>query len=220
MKTIAVIPAYNEDKNVREVVGRAMKFVDQVVVVDDGSTDCTYKTLEGLEARVVVLRHKVNLGKGAALKTGCAAALQLGADIIVMLDADGQHKPEKIPEFIKQFENKEVQIVFGSRNIGRDMPLVMMLGNKLLSLTSSILFKVYISDTQSGFRAFRAAVYPKIEWYSTDYSVETEVVVRTGKHKLPFREIDIETIYTNIYKGTTFVDGIRIFINMLIWRIS
>jgi len=220
MKSVAVIPAYNEETRVRRVVEKASQYVDQVIVIDDGSSDRTWESVQGVNEKVIPLRHKINLGKGAAMKTGCEAALKKGAEIIVLMDADEQHKPEKISDFLKILENDEVDIVFGSRSIGRDMPIIKMLGNKFFSLTSSILFKIYISDTQSGFKAFKTSIYPKIRWDSSDYSVETEIVVNAGKNKLKFREIDIETIYTNIYKGTTFVDGIRIFINMLIWRIS
>lgn len=220
MKFIAVIPAFNERQNIREVVQKTSLLVDRVIVVDDGSIDDTSAQLNGLSSNIFVLRHKINLGKGAALKTGCEAALKMGVDVIIMLDSDGQHNPEKILEFKEVFKkNENINIVFGARSIGRDMPLAMMIGNKILSLTTSILFKIYISDTQSGFRAFRTKIYPLLKWNSHDYSVETEIIVNTGKHKIPYKEIDIETIYTNIHKGTTFIDGIRIFINMIIWRL-
>ncbi len=218
MKTVAVIPAYNESGRIGFVAEKASQFVDFVIVVDDGSRDSTAEEVQALGKNIKCLRHRVNLGKGAALKTGCEAALAIGAEYIVFLDGDGQHRPEKIPEFLRIFRNQAVDIVFGSRSIGRDMPAAMMFGNKVLSLTCSLLFHVYISDTQSGFRAFRSSAYPKIKWQSRDYSVETEIAVKAGKNKLKFREIDIETIYTNIYKGTTFVDGLRIFFNMLMWK--
>jgi glycosyltransferase involved in cell wall biosynthesis len=219
MKTVAVIPAFNEGPRIKSVLLKTGKYVDNVVVVDDGSTDNTFEVSNGIAGNIITLRHKINLGKGAAMKTGCEAALKIGADIIIFMDADGQHKPEDIPRFIESIENEKNDIVFGSRKIGKDMPLVMMLGNKFLSIVTSFLFKIYIADTQSGFRAVRADVYPKIKWNSTRYSVETEMVVKVGKKKLKFKEIEIETIYSDNYKGTTFIDGIRIFLNLLIWRI-
>jgi glycosyltransferase involved in cell wall biosynthesis len=219
MKTAVVIPAFNEGGGIRNVLLKAGDYADLVIVIDDGSVENKKVSVNDLNDKIICLKHRINLGKGATLKTGCEAALKLGADRMVLMDADGQHKPEDIPRLINKLENDNLDIVFGSRIIGRDMPLMMMLGNKFLSLATSLLFGIYISDTQSGFRAFKAAAYPKIKWNSTRYSVETEIIVNTGKKGLKFGEIEIQTIYHDKYKGTTIFDGIRIFINMLIWRI-
>lgn len=219
MKTIVVIPAFNEGNRVRDVVIKALDYVDKIIVIDDGSVADKRPLVNNISDKIIVLRHRINLGKGSALKTGCEAAIKLGADIIILMDADGQHNPKDIPRFIKEIKEKNVDIVFGSRKIGKDMPLVLMLGNKFLSIVTSLLFGIYISDTQSGFRAFRANIYPKIKWNSTRYSVETEIIVNAGKNKLKIGEIEIETIYHDKYKGTTIFDGFRIFFNMLIWRI-
>jgi len=169
MKTVVVIPAFNEGSRIKHVLLKSSKYVDNVVVVDDGSTDNTFEVSSGIAENIITLRHKINLGKGAAMKTGCEVAIKIGADIIILMDADGQHKPEDIPRFIESIKNEKNDIVFGSRKIGKDMPLVMMLGNKFLSIAASFLFKIYIADTQSGFRAMRADVYPKIKWNSARY---------------------------------------------------
>lgn len=218
MKTAVVIPAFNENNSIHQVIQEARQQVDDVIVVDDGSSEKKRPVLTSDEAGVILLRHRINLGKGAALKTGCEAALRLHADAIVLMDSDGQHKPEDIKRFLQALDEKNVDIVFGSRKIGKDMPLVMMLGNKFLSLASSFLFHIYISDTQSGFRAFRAGAYPKLKWNSPRYSVETEMIANVAKNSLSFAEIEIATIYNNDYKGTTVLDGIKIFFNMLIWK--
>lgn len=220
MKTSVVIPVFNENDSVHHIIAEARKYVDLVIVVDDGSSEKKQLHLDASEAGIVLLRHKINLGKGAALKTGCEAAIRLKADTIVVMDSDGQHKPEDLKRFINQFSNKEVEIVFGSRKIGKDMPLAMMLGNKFLSLAVSFLFGIYISDTQCGYRAFRASVYPKIKWTSPRYAVETEMITNIAKNKIKYSEIEIATIYADNYKGTTFLDGIKIFINMLIWKFT
>lgn len=219
MKTIVVIPAFNESKYISSILCNVINFVDKIVLIDDGSTDRTSEVARNINDKIIVLKHRINLGKGAALKTGCLAALKLGADIIVTMDADGQHKPEDIPRFLKEIQEKNTDIVFGSRKIGRNMPLMMTLGNKFLSVIIKFLFRVYISDTQSGFRAFRANIFDKIRWNSHNYSVETEMIVNAGKNKLRYSEIIIDTIYHDKYKGTTIFDGIRIFFNLLIWKI-
>lgn len=221
MKTAVVIPAFNEGSKIVDVLEKAKNFSDMIILVDDGSDQKKMAEINfnNISDKIIYLRHRLNLGKGAALKTGCEAALKLGVERIVLMDADGQHKPEDIPRLIDKIERDNLDIVFGSRIIGRDMPLMMMLGNKFLSLATSLLFGIYISDTQSGFRVFKAAAYPKIQWNSPRYSVETEMIVNTGKKGLKFGEIEIQTIYHDKYKGTTIFDGLRIFINMLIWRI-
>ncbi|MFA5070028.1 MAG: glycosyltransferase family 2 protein [Patescibacteria group bacterium] len=219
MKDIIVIPAYNEKQRIRDVLSKSVAFADKIIVVDDGSTDKTENYAGGISEKIIIVRHKVNLGKGAAMKTGCQAALRLGADRIILMDADGQHQPEDIPRFFQKMEEGNLDVVFGSRAIGKNMPFAMTIGNKFLSAASSILFGVYISDTQSGFRVFRARVYPKLAWNSVRYSVETEMIANIGKYHLKFGEIKIKTIYHDRYKGTTVFDGLRIFINMLIWKI-
>ncbi|MFA6908594.1 MAG: glycosyltransferase family 2 protein [Patescibacteria group bacterium] len=219
MKTVVVIPALNEEQRISMLLREVLRYAEQVVVVDDGSSDHTYDVAQRAGQGVIALRHRLNLGKGSALKTGCEAALRLHADRVVLMDSDGQHKASDIPRLLKKMETQNVDIVFGSRKIGRAMPLVMMIGNAFLSRLTSVLFGIRISDTQSGFRSFRADVYSKIKWDSRRYSVETEMIVNAGKHKLKFAEVEIETIYHDNYKGTTFIDGIRIFLNILMWRI-
>lgn len=218
MKTIAVIPAFNEKGRIGGVLRDVVRHVDQIVVVDDGSSEPVAQFVHS-DPKITVLRHRINLGKGAALKTGCEAAKKLGADTIVCMDSDGQHSPQDIPKFLHQLEKEQCDIVFGSRKIGKDMPLMMMLGNKFLSITMSLLFGIYVSDTQSGFRVFRTSAYPKLAWESPRYAVETEMIVNAGKHKLRWRESEIETIYHDKYKGTTVFDGIRIFLQILKWRL-
>jgi len=216
----AIIPAFNEHERIVPIVDEAKRYVNEVIIVDDGSDEDSYRFLETLKDRTIVLRHRINLGKGSALRTGIAAAIARHADVIVLMDADGQHKPSDIPRLVEALEEKQVDIVFGSRKIGGSMPAAMRLGNHFFSVATNLLFRIYVSDTQSGFRAFRAAVYPKLEWQSPRYAAETEMVVNAGKHRLRHCEVPIDTIYHDKYKGTTVFDGIRIFLSMLLWRFS
>ncbi len=215
-KIFAVIAAKDESKHISDVVKDTKKYVDRVIVVDDGSVDSTKKAAES--AGATVLRHLVNLGKGAALKTGCEYALSDGADIIILLDADGQHEPKEIPKFISKL--RENDIVFGSRKRSKNMPVVLRFGNWILYAVTRILFNMDIQDSQSGFRAFRKEIYPKIRWRSSNYSVESEMIAKVGKERLKYSEITINTIYSDKYKGTTIIDGIKILGNMLWWKIA
>lgn len=216
----AIIPAWNEHERIVPVVDETKQHVDEIIIVDDGSDEDSRRFLETLKDRAVVLRHRINLGKGSALRTGITAAIARGADVIVVMDADGQHRPGDIPRLVEALDGKQVDVVFGSRRIGGSMPAAMRLGNHFFSVATNLLFRIYVSDTQSGFRAFRSSVYPKLEWRSPRYAAETEMIVNAGKHHLRYCEVPIDTIYHDKYKGTTVFDGIRIFCSMLMWRLS
>jgi len=215
-KTWIIIPANNEEKNIAEVVKKSKKFSEKVVVVDDGSQDKTLFIAE--KSGAFVLKHIVNLGKGAALKTGCEYAVKKGAEKIVVLDADGQHDPKEIPEFVKALDN--VDIVFGYRRLNKKMPFVLRYGNWFIFFMTKLLFGLKIADTQCGYRSFTADAYNKIKWDAADYSMESEMIANAGKAHLKYSQIPIETIYSDKYKGTTVIDGIRIVLNMVWWRLS
>lgn len=210
-----VIPAYNEEERIAETIQKVKKKCQNVIVVDDGSSDETENVARKLG--VIVLKHKVNLGKGAALKTGCDYAFKLGAKKIIVLDADGQHEPEEIPRFQEALNGKE--IVFSYRMKSKEMPLVLSFGNKFINQTLKILFGIKLKDSQCGYRAFTADAYRKIRWQARDYYLETEVVIKAGKKKLKYAEIPIKTIYSDKYKGTTVLDGVKIVLKMSLNKI-
>ena len=211
-----VIPAYNEDKHIQKVLQNAKKFSKNIIVINDGSTDNTINLAR--EEGAIVLNNIINVGKGAALKTGCDYAYKEGAKKIIVMDADGQHDAKEIPNFVKKLDNSE--IVFGFRNSPDKMPLVLRFGNWFINKTSSVLHKVNLKDTQCGFRAFQAEIYPKIRWRATDYFMESEMIARTGKYRIEHSEVPIETIYSDKYKGTTVIDGVKIVLKMLFWRVQ
>lgn len=219
MHSIVVIPVHNERNNIGQIINRIGTKVQEIIVLDDGSTDHTFEYLKTLQTPIPlkILRHEVNLGKGAALLTGCEAAYRLNADIIICMDGDGQHKPEDLPRFIEKISAGN-EIVYGSRYIGKSMPLAMFLGNKFLSGLICKLFKVYIHDTQSGFRAFTRSAFEKIRWESTDYAIETEMIIKAAEQALKYTEIDIDTLYFDNYKGTTPINGMQIFLKILKWK--
>jgi len=214
MRPFVIIPAYNEAKHLGDVITRTNKFCKDIIVVDDGSRDKTRAVAKAGNA--VVLTHLVNLGKGAALKTGCDFAISHGADILIALDADGQHDPEEIPRFLAGLQEGS-SIVFGIRQFNQAMPLVLRFGNWAISLCANLLYHVRLSDTQCGYRAFTREAYGKIRWNSSDYSMESEIVAKTGRERLKYSQIPITTVYSDKYKGTTVLDGIRIMINMVFW---
>lgn len=214
-KIWAIIPAYNEENEIGKIIKKTKKYVGYVVVVDDGSRDKTKQLAE--KSGAIVLMHMVNLGKGAALKTGCDYAVKKGARFIIALDADAQHSPDDIPRFIGKL--KKYDIVFSYRKTSSKMPFVLRFGNLFISNIARILYGVSLNDTQCGFRAFSAKAYKRIRWNASDYSMESEIISRAGKQRLKYVQIPIETIYSDKYKGTTVLDGIKIVLNMIWWKL-
>lgn len=209
-----VIPAYNEEKNIEKIMQGVKLFFKNILVVDDGSKDKTYE-IASRYAKVIKLPK--NRGKGFALRKGCDY-VKSKAEIIIVMDSDGQHKPEDIPRLLKPLE--EVDIVFASRKINKNMPFVFRFGNCVINNISSMLNNIKLHDTQSGFRAFRTCVYDKIRWKSNDYSMESEMIYLAGKNKLRYKEIFIDTIYLDKNKGTTVLDGIKIVLDIIGWKLK
>ena len=210
MNTV-IIPAHNEESTIGDVIDKVKDHADTIIVVDDGSTDDTFN--EAINQNVRVLKHQINLGKGAALKTGCDYAYIHGAKNIVVIDADGQHDPKHIPSFFNKLENKD--IVFGFRKQDRKMPSVLKFGNWFINQTFQVLYDINVKDSQSGYRGFTAPSYKKIRWNASDYYMETEMLINTSKHKLTYDMVPIETIYSDRYKGTTVLDGVKIVVKLV-----
>ena len=207
--------AFNEEKRISNVLKELTTKYKNIVVIDDGSSDKTFETAK--KHKIKVLKHVVNLGKGAALKTGCDYAVNKGAEVMVFIDADGQHLSSDIPRFLEAIKGRDV--IFSYRDFEKDMPLILKMGNNLINLVTYILFGLKIKDTQCGFRALRSEAYKKIRWQSTSYPVESEMIANAGRKKLKYSEIPIKTIYKEKYKGTTIFDGMKIILNMIKWRL-
>ncbi len=217
MKTILVLPVYNEGKYIDQLILEAKKYVDEVITVDDGSKDKSFEKTK--QAGAIALKHKINLGKAAALKTGAEAALLREADIIIFMDSDGQHLASDLPRFIEPIKKDKIDIVIGGRVGGDKMPFLRKYGNKTLGIMTRILFKIDVRDIQSGYRAFKAQHYNYLCWNSKNYHADAEMTVRAGKYGLKYKEIDIATIYKDRYKGMDMIDGIKLLFNILKWRV-
>lgn len=217
-----VLPVYNEEKKIEQVLEK-LKSQDLVIyVVDDGSTDTSNQIITKFSRRLKRIksyRHTINLGKGAAIKTGFDAAFADGMDAVIMMDSDGQHSTRDLNKFIEKLETKRYDMVLGSRSLGRGVPLIRFFGNKFASVLITLLFSYYISDILCGFRAITKNAYGKLKIESTGYGVETEMIVKASKYKLKICEVGIETIYHDKHKGVTILDSIGILLDVLRWRI-
>lgn len=212
-----IIPGMNEEKYVGTVLKKVKKQTNNIIFVDDGSRDKTAKIAKKYTSHV--LSHSINLGKGAALKTGCEYAFKvLKAEAVVFMDSDDQHDPEELPLFFKELQNNSV--VFGVRAFDDKMPLIRIIGNRIASVLIYFLFGSYVPDIPSGFKALTANAYKELAWNSSDYAVEMEIAARTAKYKKKYATIEIKTIYHDLERGMTILDTLRMITKILSWRIS
>ena len=195
MKTVAVIPAYNESEVVAEVVTLTLAQVDTVLVVDDCSHDGT--ALRAREAGAQIVRHRLQRGAGRATATGLMAAMQLGAELVVTLDADGQHLPEEIPTVLEPVRAGEADIVVGCRSIKRsDMPALRRAGNRFANYWTWLLTGVAVSDSQSGFRAYTREAVEKLPLEARGYEFCSHTLEEAAHLGLRIKEVPITVVYT------------------------
>jgi len=197
-KVVACIPAYNEERSIAKVILLAKKYADEIIVCDDGSTDMTSEIARALGA--IVIKHPRNMGYGAALISLFRKALELKADVIITLDADGQHNPEEIPRLIQPILKGEADIVVGSRFIkecSNRIPFYRRLGIKLITRISNSSMKFNITDSQSGYRAYSIKALKLIAPYLTEYGmgISLEVLELANSAKLRVVEVPVEITY-------------------------
>jgi len=197
VKTVAVIPAYNEESSIAWVILRARRHVNKVVVCDDGSTDMT--SMIAMELGANVVRHSNNQGKGQAFRTLSKEVMELDPEIIVTLDGDGQHDPDEIPMLVKPIEVGESDFVVGSRYVDgarMDAPLYRRFGLRVINFLYKKIAGVRTKDTQSGFRAYsRKAFKCLIACDAKGYGIEGEQLSLAAKNGLRVTEIPISVNY-------------------------
>jgi glycosyltransferase involved in cell wall biosynthesis len=223
-KQIIVIPAYNEEATVAQVVRDAVRVADAVVVVDDGSRDRT-STLAG-EAGAIVVRHAVNRGLGGALGTGIAAAVKLGADAVVTMDADGQHRAADAARIFERLGQGDVDFVIGSRMLpGPDgaagkMPIHRVLFNAVGNALTYLLFGVWVTDSQSGLRGLSRRASETIDLRTNGMEVSSEFIKELREKRWLLAEISIPAIYTeySLSKGQSFFVGIKTAAKLILRR--
>ena len=202
---IAGLPMYNEEETIGTVVTMTKDFVDEVVCVDDGSSDSSARIAESCGA--IVHRHRVNRGYGGALKSLFQVAREKDVDILVILDSDGQHDPESIPNLIQPIIDGEADFVIGSRFVdgGRteQMPAYRRLGIKVITAASNLSSDLDISDTQSGFRAFSRKAIERLRFDSDGMELSLEMLEDANEKNLQIREVPTVIRY-DVPKGSNF----------------
>ena len=190
LKIFAVIPAYNEEQNIAEVISKTSKHTDQIIVVNDGSTDNTEKVAR--ETNAIVKSHIVNKGLGLTIRDAITEAMKLGADIIITIDADGQYDADQIPDLLKPILDGKADLVLGSRFEGTiaRMSRLKKFGNKIITLIVRNLMNLDISDSQTGFRAIKREVIEHIV-ISADYTYTQEMIIRAAAEGFHIDEVPV-----------------------------
>jgi len=190
MRTSLVIPAYNEEEGLPLVVREYLDVVDEVIMVDDGSSDGTFQAAQALVGgKVKLLRHEVNQGKVAALRTG---VLQASGDVIIFTDADNTYPARYVPQLVQEIE-KGADLVLGARIQAREnIPAFNRLGNNIFSFLATYISCIRIKDSQTGMRAFRREMFDKLDVKAKGLEFETKMTVRAAKLGYKIVEIPIE----------------------------
>lgn len=196
-RVAAVIPAYNEEKHISDVARRARQKLDDVLVVDDGSADKTADHAREVGAEVIV--HEQNRGKGETIKTGLRYWLDRQFDFVIILDADGQHRPEEIDRFVTAaLSADEPKLIVGTRmNDLSSMPLVRRIVNRWMSQRISAVCGQEIPDTQCGFRMLHRQLIPELLGGSARFDYETEMLIVASRKGFRIASVPISTVYSD-----------------------
>lgn len=215
-KICAVIPFYNEQDFLVEVIKKTLRYVDLIIAVDDGSTDNSLNLIKNIDDVEIIIFDK-NYGKGAALKAGFSLAVEFGFETILTLDADLQHNPDYIPDFIEAL--KKYDVVIGNRLSDlKNMPIHRILSNYITSFLLSLKTKKWIKDSQCGFRAYKNKVLQKISIYTSGFEAESEIIIRCAKNSFKIGFVNIPTIYGNEKSKMKSFQAIKGFFKILSMR--
>lgn len=220
-----VVPAYNEARVIAGVLRALPKSIvghkTKIIVVNDGSRDETATQAASVPG-VTVISHLLNSGAGAATRTGLQYAQQIGCQIVATIDADGQHRPEDLESVVRAALQDKADLIIGSRLINPEgMVRHRLIGNIGLSLFTFLIFGAWVTDSQSGLKAFNARALKKIDFHSNDYAFCSEIIWRAKQQHLRIAEVPIKAIYTeySLGKGQSKLNGINMLRQMLKRRI-
>jgi glycosyltransferase involved in cell wall biosynthesis len=218
MKTVAVIPAYNEERTIAGVVAEVKNYVDEAIVVDDGSSDGTAE--QAKKAGALVYSHFINRGQGAALETGKKIALSRGADVIVTYDADGQFVAEEIKSMIKPVAEGKADVVLGSRFAKSDIPPVKRFFLKGATIFTRLTSGLSLSDTHNGFRAFSREAAEKIKIEQNRMAHASEILEKIGKYNLRYEEVPVTVKYfsAQVRRGQSLPDYFKILFDLFLGK--
>lgn len=218
---VAVIPAYNEETYIREVILETFKYVDAVIVVDNCSKDKTVRIAEGAGAMVIT---EYIQGAGAATNRGMQMAKAMGADIVVTIDADGQHNPMDIPRLVEPIIKNDADVVLGSRFINQCIiPTYRRFGIKVITLCCNLYSNVWLTDAQCGLRAFSKFALKTFTLEEKGYGIMIEEIMKSKKLWLRIREVPVQCFYRGLESDSGMnpvKQGILTLLCILKWRLK
>jgi polyprenyl-phospho-N-acetylgalactosaminyl synthase len=222
-KTFIIVPAYNEKAAINKVLEDLSALGCFIVVVDDGSLEDIKAEVEKFKD-VIYLRHKVNLGQGAALQTGIDFAMKQGAGYIVSFDADGQHSAGDIPAILSPVFNGEADIVLASRFLvegHHNAPLLKKIVLKMGRWVNYFFTGLYLSDAHNGLRAMNRLAAITIRISENRMAHATEIIAQIRKHKLRYKEVAAKVIYTDYsrQKGQSSLNSLKIFFDLVLQKL-
>lgn len=194
LKVCVLIPTFNESKTIGKLIRDIKKIGLDIFVIDDGSQDDTFQiaTYSG----AIVISNAKNLGKGMSLRRGLDYIKELNYQAVIIMDGDGQHTSDDIPQFIKAAKDPEVSIIIGNRmSAAKGMPFLRWFTNKFMSWVISLFCRVKIPDSQCGFRIIKIEVLKDIKLRTSKYEIESELLIKAAKRGFKIKSIPIKTIY-------------------------
>jgi glycosyltransferase involved in cell wall biosynthesis len=202
MLKLVCIPAFNEEKPIVDVIKKSLKYVDQVIVCDDGSLDLTAEHAK--IAGAIVIKHEKNMGKGDAMKSLFKYAKDVGADAMVTIDGDGQFLAEQIPSLLQPILDNSSDVVIGNRfSNDKEMPSYRKIGNKMLDRITKLAADLPFSDTQSGFRSYSKKAIQSIDFSTSGFGVDSEILINAVDKGLKITETDVTVLYDTGLKTST-----------------
>ena len=222
-KIIVIIPVYNESIIVRDVVNRLYETqLRTIIVVDDGSKNNIQELLKDFP--VFYLRHRINLGQGAALQTGFTFAKSLDADMVITFDADGQHDVGDIEALIQPVKDDETDVTMGSRFLSagnNQIPQVKKMILKMARVVNFLLTGMLLTDAHNGLRVMNKNALGKIYLTENRMAHASEFLFQLKKHKLRYKEVPVKISYTNYAreKGQSPWDSIKILFDLVLHKL-
>ena len=206
MKIVTILPAYNLEEEIPGIVERTKQYSDIVIVVSDGSTDKTHE--KATKAGALCPEETDKLGMGFAVRKGIEYSKQFRPDVVVLMDADGQHLPEEIPKVIAPIIKEDVDTVIGSRTMGvLRTSTINRIGNFGLKLISFFVTGRWFTDTESGFRAYKAAKLYELDLEAEGYEIESDLFLKSLHKGHSIREVPITV--PKAVPGVTVIDGLK-----------
>jgi glycosyltransferase involved in cell wall biosynthesis len=199
-----IIPTYNNDQTLAQVIDSVLKYLPSVIVVNDGSTDGTHEILKRYKEKLEIVSYEKNRGKGFAISRGFDRAEQLGYTHAITIDSDGQHYASDIPQFVKAAQDNPNALIVGSRNLTQNnMPKKNTFANKFSNFWFTVQTAHRLSDTQTGYRLYPLQKMKGLRPLTSRYEAELEILVRCAWRNIPIKSIPIQVFYAPEGKRVT-----------------